>query len=176
MVSQLAPAVDETKTTIVVIQNGVGNEEPFRLRFPGCTIITCVVSLLLSGYPPLLIRIDMGRSNTDQFWSREAQQIRRHANRTVPQYFSRPRPREIPTRYLRLSSARWKDKVPDLRRYPATAMGESRLERGMEFAHHVNHAGYTVVAQFFSRCQPVGTKTDAGGHRCGTTMWGIFGT
>jgi ketopantoate reductase len=43
VVSQLQPAVDETKTTIVIVQNGVGNEEPFRRRFPGCSIITCVV-------------------------------------------------------------------------------------------------------------------------------------
>ena len=38
----LAPAVDE-KTTLVIIQNGVGNEEPFRKAFPQTTIITCVV-------------------------------------------------------------------------------------------------------------------------------------
>lgn len=42
VVSQLQPAVDE-KTTIVIIQNGVGNEEPFRKGFPRCSIITCVV-------------------------------------------------------------------------------------------------------------------------------------
>ncbi|KAI8624998.1 2-dehydropantoate 2-reductase [Xylariaceae sp. FL1651] len=39
---QLASAVDEEKTTIVIIQNGVGNEEPFRKRFPGASIISCV--------------------------------------------------------------------------------------------------------------------------------------
>ncbi|KFZ25334.1 hypothetical protein V502_00190 [Pseudogymnoascus sp. VKM F-4520 (FW-2644)] len=37
----LAPVVDNT-TTIVVIQNGVGNEEPFREAFPNGIIITCV--------------------------------------------------------------------------------------------------------------------------------------
>lgn len=31
-------------TTIVIIQNGVGNEEPFRKEFPSNTILTCVVS------------------------------------------------------------------------------------------------------------------------------------
>lgn len=40
---RLAPAVDESKTTIVIIQNGVGNEQPFRRRFPGTSIISCVV-------------------------------------------------------------------------------------------------------------------------------------
>ena len=40
----LAPAVEEKKTTIVIIQNGVGNEEPFRKAFPDLAIITCVVS------------------------------------------------------------------------------------------------------------------------------------
>ncbi|KAI0402182.1 2-dehydropantoate 2-reductase [Xylaria palmicola] len=39
---QLAPAVDEKKTTIVIIQNGVGNEEPFRQTFPGASILSCV--------------------------------------------------------------------------------------------------------------------------------------
>lgn len=42
---QLASCVDEKKTTIVIIQNGVGNEEPFRQRFPSTTIISCVVSI-----------------------------------------------------------------------------------------------------------------------------------
>ena len=39
----LRPVVDEKKTTLVIIQNGVGNEEPFRKAFPGATIITIVV-------------------------------------------------------------------------------------------------------------------------------------
>ncbi|GFF33545.1 putative 2-dehydropantoate 2-reductase [Aspergillus udagawae] len=39
--AQLAPAVDE-HTTFVIIQNGVGNEEPFRRAFPACSILTCV--------------------------------------------------------------------------------------------------------------------------------------
>ena len=42
--AQLAAAVDEKRTTIVIIQNGVGNEEPFRDLFPHTTIISCVVS------------------------------------------------------------------------------------------------------------------------------------
>ncbi|KAL2075212.1 hypothetical protein VTL71DRAFT_154 [Oculimacula yallundae] len=40
--SKLAPAVEAGKTTLVVIQNGVGNEEPFRNAFPSSPIITCV--------------------------------------------------------------------------------------------------------------------------------------
>jgi len=39
---QLAPAIDETKTCIVIIQNGVGNEDPFREAFPQCPILSCV--------------------------------------------------------------------------------------------------------------------------------------
>jgi 2-dehydropantoate 2-reductase len=39
---QLAPAVDENKTCIVIIQNGVGNEDPFRKAFPKCPILSCV--------------------------------------------------------------------------------------------------------------------------------------
>ncbi|KAI9375461.1 ketopantoate reductase PanE/ApbA-domain-containing protein [Aspergillus egyptiacus] len=38
----LDPVVD-ADTTIVVLQNGVGNEDPFRERFPDCTIISGVV-------------------------------------------------------------------------------------------------------------------------------------
>lgn len=43
--AKLVPVVDPSRTTIVIIQNGVGNEEPFRSQFPDCTIISCVVSL-----------------------------------------------------------------------------------------------------------------------------------
>jgi ketopantoate reductase len=43
--NQLQGAV-HNGTTIVVIQNGVGNEEPFRKKFPDNSIITCVVSSL----------------------------------------------------------------------------------------------------------------------------------
>lgn len=39
---QLAPAVDEKRTTVVIIQNGVGNEEPFRRAFPRASILSCV--------------------------------------------------------------------------------------------------------------------------------------
>lgn len=41
--SQVEPGIDEEKTTVVLIQNGVGNEEPFRKRFPRTTILSCVV-------------------------------------------------------------------------------------------------------------------------------------
>jgi ketopantoate reductase len=43
--AQLKPVIDPSRTTIVVIQNGVGNEEPFRTQFPQNSIITCVVSI-----------------------------------------------------------------------------------------------------------------------------------
>lgn len=46
VVTRLQPAVNE-KTTIVIIQNGVGNEEPFRNTFPMSSIITCVVCFSL---------------------------------------------------------------------------------------------------------------------------------
>ena len=41
--AKLKAAVGD-KTTIVLIQNGVGNEDPFRAAFPQCTILSCVVS------------------------------------------------------------------------------------------------------------------------------------
>ncbi len=40
---QIAPGIDEKKATIVIVQNGVGNEEPFRKQFPSTTILSCVV-------------------------------------------------------------------------------------------------------------------------------------
>jgi len=42
----IRPAVGQA-TTIVIIQNGVGNEDPFRQAFPQNTIISCVVSTRL---------------------------------------------------------------------------------------------------------------------------------
>ncbi|KAJ5499392.1 Ketopantoate reductase ApbA/PanE [Penicillium expansum] len=41
VVAKLQPAID-SRTTIVIIQNGVGNEEPFRKQFLNNSIITCV--------------------------------------------------------------------------------------------------------------------------------------
>lgn len=43
--SQLQSAIN-VSTTIVIVQNGVGNEEPFRRVYPDSSIITCVVSKL----------------------------------------------------------------------------------------------------------------------------------
>lgn len=40
--ADIAPGVGDN-TTIVIIQNGVGNEDAFRERFPNVTIISCVV-------------------------------------------------------------------------------------------------------------------------------------
>jgi len=39
--AQLKPVVGD-KTTIVLVQNGVGNEDPFRATLPECTILSCV--------------------------------------------------------------------------------------------------------------------------------------
>ncbi|KAH8172179.1 ketopantoate reductase panE/ApbA domain-containing protein [Sarocladium implicatum] len=39
---QIEAGVDVIRTTIVIIQNGVGNEEPFRNAFPSTTIVSCV--------------------------------------------------------------------------------------------------------------------------------------
>lgn len=50
---QLAPVVDEVKTTIVLMQNGVGNENPFHKRFPNCPILSGVVSSLIFVYSSL---------------------------------------------------------------------------------------------------------------------------
>lgn len=48
---QIAAGVDKEKTTIVVIQNSVRNEEPFRNRFPSATIFSCVVRVNKRTFP-----------------------------------------------------------------------------------------------------------------------------
>ncbi|GAB7353836.1 hypothetical protein MBLNU459_g4205t1 [Dothideomycetes sp. NU459] len=52
---KLRPAVDDN-TTIVIIQNGVGNEEPFRTAFPDNTIISCVTWVGATQVQPGLIK------------------------------------------------------------------------------------------------------------------------
>jgi ketopantoate reductase len=81
----LQPAID-SRTTIVVIQNGVGNEEPFRKRFPDNSIITCVVrSLHIVNSGLVLTSTDVGRSHADKSWDCRAHQIRGYADRLIPQ-------------------------------------------------------------------------------------------
>ncbi len=53
----LIPVVDHT-TTIVIIQNGVGNEDPFRAQFPKSSILSCVVSP--QKRPPPLCVLNLG--------------------------------------------------------------------------------------------------------------------
>jgi ketopantoate reductase len=38
----LFKSVTDDNTTFVIIQNGVGNEDPFRQLYPKCTIVSCV--------------------------------------------------------------------------------------------------------------------------------------
>lgn len=66
-------SVANMDTTFVILQNGVGNEEPFRQSFPYSTIISCVVSTLLSvmregGTTRLTDKQDMGRRDTRTSW------------------------------------------------------------------------------------------------------------
>jgi ketopantoate reductase len=49
--ARIAPAVDENKTTIVIAQNGVGNEDPFREAFPKNAILSCVVCYPFQCWP-----------------------------------------------------------------------------------------------------------------------------
>jgi ketopantoate reductase len=62
VVTELKSVVHPSRTTIVLIQNGVGNEEPFRRQFPFNSIITCVVGFSQAvGY--ICIRTDKAKSN-----------------------------------------------------------------------------------------------------------------
>ncbi|KAL1859217.1 hypothetical protein Plec18170_002333 [Paecilomyces lecythidis] len=82
----LKPVIDE-RTTVVIIQNGVGNEEPFREAFPDSSIITCVTwtgatqtapglvehrsseNLLFNLYPHSNIPRDIEEKRLDRFAS-----------------------------------------------------------------------------------------------------------
>ena len=82
----LAPVIDNT-TTIVLIQNGVGNEDPFRAQFPNCTILSCVVCP--QPRHPLygkfrLISIDVGWCLADFSRNCKAHQVREYRDWTVP--------------------------------------------------------------------------------------------
>jgi ketopantoate reductase len=65
--AHLAPVVDAKKTTLVIIQNGVGNEEPFRSSFADNTIITCVVRHAVPIFP-LPLPFPLPASNSPQTW------------------------------------------------------------------------------------------------------------
>ena len=81
---QLEPVIENGKTTIVIIQNGVGNEEPFRKAFPECSIITCVVrspwrELNVSATASSQSCTDMGRSHPISSRCHSTFPLRRHA-------------------------------------------------------------------------------------------------
>lgn len=87
--AQLKPAVDPSRTTIVIIQNGVGNEEAFRNEFPQNSILTCVVRpfqalAAISKIDPQIT--DLGRGHADQPGRGQAHQVRGHASRAIPQF------------------------------------------------------------------------------------------
>lgn len=69
---QIAPVVSEN-TTIVLIQNGIGNEEEFRERFPNNVICSGVVRL--NCLPAIIAEglqagwnVDLGRWNSAKSW------------------------------------------------------------------------------------------------------------
>ncbi|KKY17548.1 putative ketopantoate reductase family [Diplodia seriata] len=71
----LAPVVDQSKTSIVIAQNGVGNEVPFRTVFPHCTIITCAAR------PPRLLSTPPDTDDT-QVWVGAIQPTPGHVKHT----------------------------------------------------------------------------------------------
>lgn len=83
--AQLKPVVEEGRTTFVIIQNGVGNEVAFRDQFPRCSILTCVVRVVLLFLITKLTIIDLGWSHSDQPWNSQSHQIRGYADRSVSQ-------------------------------------------------------------------------------------------
>jgi hypothetical protein len=97
-ISLLEPVIDQDKTTVVIIQNGVGNEDPFRKRFPALSIISCVVrEFFLFCLFSLFVNIffeaevlkhkinpDMDWSNSDSTGHCQAYQERRYADWVIP--------------------------------------------------------------------------------------------
>lgn len=57
-------SVADTNTTFVVMQNGVGNEDPFRATYPECTIISGVIWVGATQTSPGLIK-HMQAENTE---------------------------------------------------------------------------------------------------------------
>ena len=57
-------SVADTNTTFVVMQNGVGNEDPFRATYPKCTIISGVIWVGATQTSPGLIK-HMQAENTE---------------------------------------------------------------------------------------------------------------
>ncbi|KIN08749.1 hypothetical protein OIDMADRAFT_37818 [Oidiodendron maius Zn] len=53
---KLRPVIDGKDTTLVIIQNGVGNEEPFREAFTENTILTCVTWVGASQAVPGIVK------------------------------------------------------------------------------------------------------------------------
>ena len=51
----LAPVVTENKTTIVLIQNGIGIEQPYRSRFPSTPILSAVTIVSVEQVEPGVI-------------------------------------------------------------------------------------------------------------------------
>ncbi|KIW87385.1 uncharacterized protein Z519_12021 [Cladophialophora bantiana CBS 173.52] len=82
---QLAPAVDESKTCIVPIQNGVGNEDPFREAFPKCVILSCVTWVGANQNTPGIVN----------HWKSENTQIGIFRNEALDAAFERARLNEF---------------------------------------------------------------------------------
>jgi ketopantoate reductase len=77
--------VTDENTTFVLIQNGVGNEDPFREAFPNCSIISCVTwtgatqhnpgiishgdceDMQIGLYPNHNIQADLDKAHLDRF-------------------------------------------------------------------------------------------------------------
>lgn len=90
--SQIQSAID-ANTTLVIIQNGVGNEEPFRRLYPESTIVSCVVCLpCLSLGIQILTNTDVGWGNTGPTRDDKTQQIGRFTDRTVRKRLERHQP------------------------------------------------------------------------------------
>lgn len=94
IVRQLEPVVDND-TTIVIIQNGVGNEDPFREAYPKCTILTCVVRWDPDSHCHSIQSprhqadrhdpIDLGLRNSNLTRDSPPLQTRKHRDRFIPE-------------------------------------------------------------------------------------------
>lgn len=157
----LAPAIDEDKTTIVIIQNGVGNEDPFRKAFPKCPILSCVVSDIGDGLVHLLNLADMGWCQARDSRRGEPLGNRAYTDRHLSQQNARWRIRESPVRRVHVTVAgRW-DSIFRRGQRANPAVGESCVERCLEFLDNFDDARHHLLVEVIARLDAVDTESHA---------------
>lgn len=130
-VGDIQPLI-KPQTTIVIAQNGVGNEDPFRERYPENSIISCAVSTqltLLSPWELYSISIaGLDRSGPIQTGRVFYPQQRAYGSRVVPKLATRRYTGTSPRRDICGHFERRRAQRFARRKHPDQKMGEARLQ------------------------------------------------